>query len=249
MPGLHRLAALAQAFHPAPLFDLFWPRSCELCGASPGEAGKYLCWDCLSALPLIHPPFCTLCGDPVNGDITRDYVCSLCVDRRPGFDLARSAIRFKGGLKDSLHQFKYANATHMTYDLATLLHACVRTHYARERFDAVSFVPLHPSKQRARTYNQARLLAEHLARRMELPLAGGCLSRVRETGTQTRLNMKERARNVAHAFEADCPEWIEGRNFLLVDDVMTTGATVSEISRVMKAAGAGRVCVVTVARG
>ena len=185
----------------------------------------------------------------MEGAITRGYVCSLCVDRKPAFDQARSAVRFKGGMKDVLHRFKYSNATHMTSDLTALLHACVTTHYAHESFDAVGFVPLHPAKERSRTYNQSKLLAGQLADRMKLPLAGGCLQRVRETGTQTRLNMKARARNVANAFQADCPEWIEGRHFLLVDDVMTTGATVSEISRELKAAGAGRVCVVTVARG
>lgn len=231
------------------LIDLVWPKSCEICGAPPGVFGKYLCWDCLSALPLIQPPFCSLCGDPVNGAITRDYICSLCVDRKPAFDQARSALRFQGGIKDVLHRFKYSDATHMASDLAGLLHACVNTHYAREPFDAVSFVPLHAVKERSRTYNQARLLAGNLAGLMNLPLAGGCLSRIRETGTQTRLNMMARSKNVANAFNADCPEWIEGRHFLLVDDVMTTGATVSAVSRELKDAGAARVCVVTVARG
>ena len=167
----------------------------------------------------------------------------------PAFDQARSALRFKGGIKDVLHGFKYSNATHMAFDLATLLHACVQTHYANDPFDAVSFVPLHPAKDRSRTYNQARLLAENLARLMNLPLACGCLARIRETGTQTRLNMRARAKNVAGAFQPECPQWIEGRNFLLVDDVMTTGATISECSRVLKEAGAARVCAVTVARG
>lgn len=248
-PALNRVRSLAKTFEPASLLDLVWPRSCEICGAAPGQAGHYLCWDCLRALPLIESPFCNLCGDPVDGAITRDYLCSLCVDRKPAFDQARSALRFKAGIKDVLHRFKYSNATHMTSDLAALLHACVNTHYLRESFDAVSFVPLHPAKERSRTYNQARLLAGHLAGLLDLPLAGGCLSRVRETGTQTRLNMKARARNVAGAFEADCPEWVDGRNFLLVDDVMTTGATVSAVSRELKEAGAARVCVVTVARG
>jgi ComF family protein len=231
------------------LLDLIWPRSCDICGGAPGQAGHYLCWDCQRELSLIQPPFCTLCGDPVEGAITRDYICSLCVDRRPAFDQARSVLRFKGGIKDVLHRFKYSNATHMATDLAALLHVCVSTHYAQEPFDAVSFVPLHPTKERARTYNQARLLAEHLAKRMDLPLAGGCLARTRETGTQTRLNMRARVQNVANAFAANCPEWIEGRNFLLVDDVMTTGATCGSLAKVLKDAGAARVCVVTVARG
>ncbi len=185
----------------------------------------------------------------MEGAITRDYVCSLCVDREPAFDRARSALRFRGGIKDVLHRFKYSHATYLDRDLATLLHASVRAHYGNECFDAVTFVPLHPVKERSRTYNQARLLAGILARLMDLPLASGCLRRVRETGTQTHLNMRERAMNVAGAFQARCPEWIEGRNFLLVDDVMTTGATLSAVSKVLKDAGAARVCAVTVARG
>lgn len=234
---------------PAPLLDLIWPRSCAACGKPAGDAARYLCWDCLATLPVIEAPFCSCCGDPVEGEITRDYICSFCVDRAPSFDCARSAIRFRGAVKEVLHGFKYSNATHLEQDLATLLHACVRTHFSQERFDAVTFVPLHPAKERVRTYNQARLLAGRLAGLMEIPLARGSLTRLRETGTQTHLSMKERARNVAGAFAVRCPEWVEGRSFLLVDDVMTTGATVNEISRVLKSAGASKVCVATVARG
>jgi ComF family protein len=171
------------------------------------------------------------------------------VDRAPAFDLARSAIRFRGAAPELLHRFKYGHATHLAADLAGLLDACARAHYADERFDAVTFVPLHPVKERERTYNQARLLAERLARRRRLLLAPGVLERTRATGTQTRLTMRERARNVAGAFAAVCPAWTRGRAFLLVDDVMTTGATVNEAARVLKSAGARRVCVVTVARG
>lgn len=234
---------------PAPLLDLLWPRACEACGKPAGAAAKYLCWDCLASLPVIEAPFCSRCGDPVEGEITRDYICSFCVDRAPAFDQARSAVRFRASVKDVLHRFKYSHATFLDKDLATLLHACVRTHYSHERFDAITFVPLHPAKERSRTYNQARLLADRLAGMMDIPLARGCLTRARETGTQTHLSMRERARNMAGAFEARCPDWIKGRNFLLVDDVMTTGATVNEISRTLKAAGASKVCVVTVARG
>ncbi|MEI8351595.1 MAG: ComF family protein [bacterium] len=237
------------ALNPEPLLDLFWPRSCEICSRPAGRAARYLCWDCLASLPVIEPPYCSRCGDPVEGDISRGYVCSLCVDRTPAFDLARSAVRFRGGIKEVLHRFKYSQAVHLARDLATLLQAGIATHYRQERFDAVCFVPLHPARERSRTYNQARLLAGRVARLLELPLACGCLARVRETGTQTRLNLRERARNVHEAFKVDCPEWVRGRNFLLIDDVMTTGATVNEAARVLKRAGCGRVCVMTAARG
>ena len=240
---------MLRRFHPGPLLDLVWPRSCELCGRPAGEAARFLCWDCLSALPLVGQPFCVRCGDPVDGAITRDYVCSTCVERAPAFDLARSALRFRGGIKDLLHRFKYSHATYLDRDLAVLMHACVRTNFGGECFDAVAFVPLHRVKERARTYNQARLLAGRLAGLMNVPLAPGCLARERETATQTHLNMHERARNVKGAFSVPHPGWIEGRNILLVDDVMTTGATVNEVAAVLKRAGSGRICVVTVARG
>lgn len=232
-----------------PVADLFWPRQCEGCGAMPDEGGRYLCWDCRAGLPWIEPPYCSRCGDPINGAITNDYVCSLCAAREPAFDLARSAVRFREGIKDWLHRFKYSNATYLAPDFGRMLAATVRVHYERERFDAVAYVPLYPVKERARTYNQARLLAAALGREMGLPLARGCLERVRDTGTQTHLTARQRAENVKDAFRVRHPEWAEGRHFLLVDDVMTTGATVNECARALKAAGSGRVMVMTVARG
>jgi ComF family protein len=158
-------------------------------------------------------------------------------------------VRFREGVKNWLHGFKYSNATHLASDFAKLLAAVVRVHYENERPDAVAYVPLFPVKERARTYNQARLLADALAGELQLPLMRGCLERVRDTGTQTHLTARQRAENVRDAFRVRHPEWVEGRHFLLVDDVMTTGATVNECARALKAAGAGRVLVVTVARG
>ena len=231
------------------LLDLIWPRVCEGCGGTVGDESRYFCWDCLAGLPLIESPFCARCGDPVEGAITHGYVCGVCVDREPGFDAARSAVRFRGPIKDALHRFKYSAATHLSHDLATVMHACVRTQYGREHIDAVTAVPLHALKERVRTYNQARLLASELSRVMKVPLARNCLARVRDTGTQTNLSARDRAKNVRGAFEARHPSWIEGRSILLVDDVMTTGATVSEASRVLKEAGAAKVFVITVARG
>lgn len=231
------------------LADLFWPRQCEGCGAVPDAGSHYLCWDCRAGMPWIEPPYCDRCGDPVSGVITNSYLCSLCSAREPAFDRARSAVRFRGGVKDWLHRFKYSHATHLSRDLGSVLAAMVRAHYGQETPDAVAYVPLHAVKERSRTYNQARLLAGELARGMGLPLARGCLERTRDTGTQTHLTARQRALNVEGAFRVRSPEWVEGRNFLLVDDVMTTGATVNECARALKAAGAGRVLVATVARG
>lgn len=213
------------------------------------SAPGHVCWNCRSGLPLIERPYCAHCGDPVEGAITHDYRCAFCVDHAPAFVKARSAVRFRGVVPRLLHRFKYGAATHLAPDLAGWLEACVRAEYPGEPFDAVAFVPLHPPRQRLRTYNQAALLAESLAARLQLPVAAGCLRRLRDTGTQTHLSARERAANVRGAFGARNERWIAGRRFLLVDDVMTTGATLGEVSAVLTAAGAASVHVATVARG
>ena len=181
--------------------------------------------------------------------VEHQFKCSACCDRPPHFDMARSAARYRGQLKQALHRFKYGNATHVSVDLVPLLMGCVRAHYARAPLDAVSYVPLYPRKERERTYNQAALLAGGLARALDLPLLGNALRRVRSTDTQTRLTANERRKNIRGAFTAENPKWLDGRSLLLVDDVMTTGATVDEAAKVLKKGGAHKVYVVTVARG
>ena len=113
----------------------------------------------------------------------------------------------------------------------------------------MSCVPLHGRRQRDRTYNQARLLARDLARELQLPLAARCLVRVRSTESQIHLNARQRRANVRGAFQVRESEWVTGRSVLLIDDIMTTAATVNECSRVLKEAGAAAVHVLTVARG
>jgi ComF family protein len=110
-------------------------------------------------------------------------------------------------------------------------------------------VPLHPVKRRTRGYNQSEVLAAGLATRLGLPRLGRALRRIRFTSTQTSLTARQRADNVRGAFLASLPARFQQRHLLLVDDVMTTGATVSECSRCLLAAGAASVWVVTVARG
>ncbi len=152
-------------------------------------------------------------------------------------------------MREILHRFKYNQGTHLGDDLGSLLEGCVRAHFADVRFDGITYVPLHPVKARQRSYNQARLLAESLGRRLHLPVNRYMLERSRFTRTQTRLTAEERKQNVRGAFRAVTPDWIDGRHWLLVDDVMTTGATVDECARVLNVCGAASVRVVTVARG
>jgi len=209
----------------------------------------HVCWQCLAKLTVVSPPFCKICGDPVEGVVNIEYTCSFCNNRRPFFDSARSAVRYSGPLEIAIQAFKYGGMTHLTSDFALLLFACVNTYYANIHFDIVTYVPLYPRKQRERTYNQSQLLAEALARKLKLPSKPPLLVRIRDTKTQTNLTAEQRSRNVHGAFDVRNRDWIEGKTILIVDDVMTTGATVNECARVLKQARASKVYVVTVGRG
>lgn len=231
------------------LLDLIYPRVCAACGCIVSRGRHYICWDCFTDFSVISNPYCNICGDPAEGMIENEYTCSWCVNHAPCFDLARSAVRFRGYVKDLLHDYKYSGDIHLTVDLTELICSSVSMHYNRELFDAVVAVPLHAHKERNRTYNQSALLARKVGKSMGIRYVADCLQRLRFGSSQTGCNARQRKLNVKGAFSPSWPDWIKGRTLLLVDDVMTTGATVNEVSRELKLAGAARVCVVTVARG
>lgn len=232
-----------------PILDLLFPRHCGACGADAERAGGHLCWDCRADLHTIGSPMCGHCGNPVEGRIDHAYECFHCVETQPGFDQARSAVRFEGAITTLIHDFKYRHALWLEEELVDLLLACARTHYGDMTFDAVLAVPLHHVRQRERGYNQAAILAAALARRLARPYRRRMLIRTRDTGTQTHLTARERLSNVKGAFRVPTPARCAGRRLLLVDDVMTTGATVSACAAALRAGGASSVCVVTIARG
>jgi competence protein ComFC len=231
------------------LLDVILPRYCAGCGGNAAPEGGFFCWPCRQLFPVITDPFCALCGDPADGKVSMAYQCAACREQPPYFDRARSALRYRGVVKNALQAFKYSNAVWLRGDLAGLVSACVDVHYADIQLDAVAFVPLHPRKERERSFNQSQLLAAEVAKRRGLSLLRRGLRRVRDTPTQTRLAAGARKVNISGAFEIHDADWILNRMFLLVDDVMTTGATVNECARVLKLAGAAGVYVVSVARG
>jgi ComF family protein len=229
--------------------DVVFPRTCAGCGREAGGSHGYLCWDCLTRLAWIHPPFCPICGDPLEGETTLPVVCAGCAARLPAFERARSVARFRGVLRTILHDFKYRGATWLSRDLAVLLQACYENYFARAGLDTVTYVPLFPARERERSYNQARLLAQGLAAACPSLTLRACLRRVRPTPSQTHLTAQARLANVKAVFSIQAPKDTAGRRILLVDDVMTTGATVNECARTLKQAGAALVGVLTVGRG
>lgn len=229
--------------------DAFYPRVCPGCGRLSDRPGRHLCWGCLSGIELFTESLCDVCGAFVSGHVRHRFVCGACRQSPPAYDRARSAGHFTGLLRDLVHRFKYSQALWLKNDLADLLEGCLRAHFDAAAVDVVLPVPLHPVRMRERSYNQAAVLAEALAGRIGRRFDGRSLVRVRQTGTQTRLRARERKENMRGAFCVRRPEWVRGRAALLIDDVMTTGATLDACARALKKAGARRVWALTAARG
>ncbi|HWX19029.1 MAG TPA: ComF family protein [Candidatus Binatia bacterium] len=227
-----------------------YPEVCQLCGearATPGEC--FICEDCKAQVHFIERPFCERCGYPYEGAITVDFECANCRGAELHFCSARSAVVARGPMLDLIHRYKYQRAFWLEPFLAELLVSRAGPELGREKWDWIVPVPLHPTKHRAREFNQAERLALRLSAALRIPLNAQLLRRVLPTRTQTLLSREERLANVSGAFARRAGPRLNGERIVLVDDVFTTGATTGACARVLRAAGAGDVCVWTVARG
>jgi ComF family protein len=232
------------------LLDMLFSRTCEGCGLSMAEEPGSLCWDCRAEIKTVQVPFCERCGDPVAGAVSGPFECAWCHKTGPAFEWARSAVRYDGVAKACLRRFKYNAGVWLLDDLADWLFALWRVCPESIRAaDFITCVPLHPKRERERGYNQAALLGGRLAKRVGIPFRGRLLWRRKPTETQTHLTAAQRVHNVRGVFTVPWAQRVRGANIVLVDDVMTTGATVNECSRALQAADAASVMVLTVARG
>ncbi|MEO8439173.1 MAG: ComF family protein [Spartobacteria bacterium] len=165
------------------------------------------------------------------------------------FDAAVSAYRSRGVVRQLVHDFKYGRKIHLRHVLGSWLgEALEDPRLAGRRFDIIVPVPLHPTRQRERGFNQAALLGEALQRRSGFPLRD-LLQRTRYTTTQTQFDRSERMENLKDAFRLRHGSNVQGLRMLLVDDVLTTGSTLSECASVLRRGGALSVHAATAARG
>jgi competence protein ComFC len=228
----------------------FYPEVCQLCGearATPAES--FVCSGCRAAVRFVQPPFCERCGRPFEGDITTAFECANCREMDWHFAWARSAVVARDPVLEVIHRYKYQRAMWFEPFLAELLIQAAGPVLEGQKPDLIVPVPLHPTKEREREFNQAERLAGRLSLATQIPMHKRLLRRVLPTRTQTCLSRQERLANVRNAFALRDGKLLNGERIVLVDDVFTTGATTSACARVLAAAGAGEVCVWTVARG
>jgi ComF family protein len=200
------------------------------------------------AAPVPHDAdyYCAVCHAPFVNDWPLDEkgVCTACRSGLRGFDRAASFGMYEGALRGLIHLFKYSGMKPLARPLASYLE---RTISVDEAYDAVVAVPLYWRKRWSRGFNQAELLARHVAKRRGIPLLSA-LRRKRATATQAGLASAGRRRNVAGAFVLKPNQNLAGKKILLIDDVMTTGATASACASVLKRGGAKSVSLLTLAR-
>ncbi len=240
-----RTAYLARA-----LSRLIFPPHCVVCRHPAAEdEDRYLCRDCLARTAFVSDPTCPRCGHTLGRHAEADTRCIECRNVPLRFDRAVAAAHHDGPARQMVLALKFAGQQHQAFPLARMLAARLRTTDILERTQAIAPVPLHRSRLRTRGFNQAHLLARELGRLARLPVDKDILRRTRNTPPQTRApSLTARRSNVRGAFTTTSPPAVQGKTLLLIDDVMTTGATTSECAGTLKRAGAKTVFVATATR-
>ena len=239
---------------------LFPPR-CLACGTAGPPAGDgplkgLVCAACADGFQAVESPFCLRCGVMFPGREGPDHLCGDCLRRSRHFDRARAAGVYDQGLMAVILALKYRGKTRSTATLGRLLLETFFRFWPEEPINIIVPVPLHRRRLRQRGFNQAHLLVrrwpqmvlEKTAAPPVWRIERAAMIRRRPTASQTGLDRRARAGNVRDAFEVVRPGAVAGRRILLVDDVMTTGATADACARTLRRAGAERVDVLTLAR-
>lgn len=229
------------------ILDILLPPRCPSCRAIVAENGSF-CAPCWNGLDFLTDPMCACCGLPFGYEVGGDALCAGCAARHPDFDSARAALVYNDAASVLILGLKYGDRTHLA--------ALMARGMARAAADALSRgplivpVPLHPRRIRQRFFNQSALIARALGRLASADVMSGALERVRDTPPSRNMSHAARGRNVRGAIRIHprAGKAVAGRCILLVDDVLTTGATAEACARALKRAGAQRVDVVTFAR-
>ncbi|MET3528436.1 ComF family protein [Phenylobacterium koreense] len=239
-PGPRTKAAVRTAL------DLLFPPQSLGDGAASMTSGFNA--DAWMRIPFIDGPLCDGCGAPFEYDLGRGVRCADCMAKPRAFSRARAACLYDEASRGPILQLKHADRTDLAPMFARWISRSARE--LLEEADALVPVPLHRSRLLGRRFNQAAEIARPLSRISGVAYLPDSLARVRSTGTQGGKSASGRRRNVAAAFAVPPARrrQVEGRNLLLIDDVMTTGATLEGCARALRTAGAARVDVAVVAR-
>lgn len=224
------------------LLDLMIPPACLACGARIDAQDEIICSDCEAKISIVSGNNCPKCGAEVSGPI-----CKNCSNESFAFDSTDSLFRYAGTIKELIHQLKYHGYVSPAGYLSVLLAEYLQSNNEISNYELLCPVPLHRVRKRERGYNQSALIGYAAAQLMNLPYAQPVI-RSHYTRSQTLLSRDKRKKNLHGAFRVKDPDAVRGKKIILVDDVFTTGSTLNEVAKELKAAGAEKVAAITVAR-
>lgn len=235
------IKALLSRF-PRYTLDFLFPLSCVVCS----KEGKFICEGCEPALPRLSQPYCRVCANPGTRGI-----CRWCFDSPLELDGIRAPYLFEGPVREAVYSLKYRGVRAAAPELGRLLARYLDTHpfgsrTTGPRAHLIVPTPMHPKRMKDRGYNQAELLAKSLSKESGIPLDTSPLARVRHSGPQVGESREQRRANVDDSFRCD-PD-MTGRAIIVVDDVATTGSTLSACASALKDAGASEVWGLALAR-
>jgi competence protein ComFC len=225
------------------LLTVFFPHLCFNCSTKIPQG--YLCPKCFEKIEFLYPPLCRLCAKPITNNTS--LLCQDCRGTEPDYQKIISAVFYKGPIVDLIHLFKYKNHDYLGPWLAQLLISQLsKTGQQLKGFDLITYVPLHKESLKTRGYNQSRILAKELSKHFQIPLVDDIIIEVKSKKSQTAVERKDRQSNISGIFQA--AENISGKKIIIVDDIFTTGSTLSECAKVLKEAGAKNIIGITLAK-
>jgi len=232
------------------LTDILYPKICLACKnkLDASASDEYICKLCRLKIKRNLPPFCLSCGRHLEKKNLHKHICPACLRKRLHFDRAYSPCLYEGVAKELIHQFKYKGKDQLGKPLSKIMIEFIQEYdLPMEYLDLIIPMPLHPARLREREFNQAEILSRQIAAEFKKDVFTEALSRHRLTKSQTELATDKRFANVKDSFLVLKNNALKNKNVLLVDDVLTTGATSSEAAGALKAAGANIVFVLTLA--
>ncbi len=232
------------------VMDFIYPSRCKLCGSADVSTVSYLCERCVADIRL-NLTACQMCAVPLSRQMAgRDdlpMICGKCITNPPNFDRCWAPFVYAQPLEWMIHQLKFNERLYFIPLLSALMAEKITSYMALEdQPDAIIPMPLHKNRLRQRGFNQSYLLIKHIAKTLGIIIDSSLCHRVRDTEHQTGKSAQQRALNIKHAFCVSQKH--EYRHVVIFDDVVTTGSSVTELSKVLKRSGIKRVDVWCLAR-
>jgi len=228
------------------LVNIILPPRCPICGRVVSSEGS-LCIECFEKIDFISNPYCECCGKPLYSSNIQSVYCLQCLQHKPPFRFCRSAIEYTTFSKQLILDFKFTDHLENKTLLAKWMFMAGQDIF-RNGVDLIIPVPLYYTRLLKRTYNQSAVLCAELSKLSGIAADYTVLKKTKQTKLQTDCNAKQRKRNLKGAFSVIHPEHIKGKRVVLVDDVFTTGSTLTECAKTLKRSGAKSVDALTTAR-